>query len=180
MISPFPPRSFQGWRHFGSRTRSTENRHSNRIQGIYFSAKQQLRHPLALFSNLGTRPHFGVWKICGQEARGAGVRAARGRGGRLLLDRRPKARVSPDQKVRRAHSPRKIRQDLSVALAGHHAPVDRTEGGRPSRSRSLEGVAGTSPHPRYRWRDLGGGRCRGLGARVPGTRAAPDGRDAAG
>ena len=92
MISPFPPRSFQGWRHFGSRTRSTENRHSNRIQGIYFSAKQQLRHPLALFSNLGTRPHFGVWKICGQEARGAGVRAARGKGrplSRSIAPRKP-------------------------------------------------------------------------------------------
>ena len=104
MISPFPPRSFQGWRHFGSRTRSTENRHSNRIQGIYFSAKQQLRHPLALFSNLGTRPHFGVWKICGQEARGAGVRAARGKGrplSRSIAARMPAIRQA--QKVRRAH-----------------------------------------------------------------------------
>jgi len=60
-------------------------------------------------------------------------------------DRPPKARDPPCSGRSMGYlSPRKIRQDLSFALAGHLAPEDRPEGGRPGRRLSLEGAARTS------------------------------------
>lgn len=66
---------------------------------------------------------------------------------------------------------------ISVALAGHLAPDDRTEGGRPGRRRSLEGAARTSSPSAMLsgWREFLRRRCHGPEAWGAGDWAAPDG-----
>lgn len=134
MISPFPPRSFQGWR------------------------------------------HFGVWKICGQEAGGAGVRAAPNGGAAALPARSPtrKPAIRQTQKVRRALVDPKAPPESLRRPRGPSRP------GRPARRRAI----GETPVSRRGGGDLfpirdAFGDCAGLGGggcRSPGVEA-PDGAE---
>ena len=74
-------------------------------------------------------------------------------------------------------SPLKIRQDLSDALADHHAPEDRPEGGQPWRRSFIKRAARTSSPSAMLsgWREFLQRRCHGPEARCAGDRAAPGG-----
>ena len=68
------------------------------------------------------------------------------------------------REVRRAHHPAKsARISPSPSWITTPRRIGPKEGGHQEAGLS-KGRRGPLPHPRYRWRDLGGGRCRSLGA----------------